>query len=604
MRRAPETGILGRIAEAGARCCDPSRAAMTAASSDTPLCARGVGAGLAMGVVVDRRAGNVIWRMATMDARSDALAAGQAALERGAWEQARAAFERALAAEAGPEALEGLATAAWFLDEAPLVFDARERAYAGYRGAGRAMDAARVAIALAWDYRVFRGEAAVGDGWLARARRLLEGRGPTCERGWLLLREASFALPGDAALARERCVEARALGRELDDVDLEMTALALGGLVRVSQGEVAEGMAELDEATTAATAGEMRDHFAIGFSCCYLIFACERVRDFERAGQWCERLARMSMSWNDRRLLPVCRTHYGTVLVLRGEWARAEAELSEGAAGFAARPALAADALARLADLRWRQGRTQEATALLAQAEHHPLAVLCNAAIALERGDAADAVDGAARYLRQIGAGATERAPGLELLVAAHAQAGRPQDAAAAARELRAIADAAATAPLLGAARQAEGRLRLAERDPDGAREAFEDAVELLGGAGLPFETAWARVDLAGALWALGRGEAAGRELERARLGFAELGAAGGERRVAALQARRGAGGLSAREHEVLHLVAKGQTNAEIAAALVLSEHTVHRHVANILAKFGCSSRTAAVARATQEGLL
>jgi LuxR family transcriptional regulator, maltose regulon positive regulatory protein len=542
--------------------------------------------------------------MATIDDRSDFLAVGEAALQRGAWEQARVAFERAVATAAGPDAFEGLATAAWFLDEVPLVFDARERAYAGYREAGRAIDAARVAIALAWDYRIFRGEPAVGDGWLARARRLLEGRRPTRERGWLLLREASFALPGEPTLARHRCAEARALGRDLDDVDLEMTALALEGLARVSQGEVAAGMAALDEATTAATAGEMRDHFAIGFSCCYLIFACELVRDLERAGQWCERLARLSMSWNDQQLLPVCRIHYGTVLVLRGEWARAEAELSEGGAGFAARPAFAANARARLADLRRRQGRTDEATALLAQAEHHPLAVLCNAAIALERGDAADAADGAARYLRLIGTAATDRAPGLELLVAAHAQTGRPQEAASAARELRAIANAAATTPLLGAARQAEGRVRLAEGDHDGARVAFEDAVELLGRAGLPFETAWARVDLAGVLRALGRADAARRELERARLRFAELGAAEAERRVAALQARRGGGVLSAREHQVLGLVAEGRTNAEVAAALVLSEHTVHRHVANILAKLGCSSRAAAVARAIEEGLL
>jgi DNA-binding NarL/FixJ family response regulator len=58
------------------------------------------------------------------------------------------------------------------------------------------------------------------------------------------------------------------------------------------------------------------------------------------------------------------------------------------------------------------------------------------------------------------------------------------------------------------------------------------------------------------------------------------------------------------REREVLALVAKGRTNAEIAVALVVSEHTVHRHVANILAKLGCSSRAAAVARAGEQGLL
>src|SRR5881397_387208 len=259
----------------------------------------------------------------------------------------------------------------------------------GIAKVGRAVDAVRIAIALAWDYRAVRGERAVSDGWLARARRLLEGRGRTQERGWLALREASFALPGDATLARERCAEAEALGRELGDVYLEMTAIALDGLAQVSQGEIAEGMARLDEATAAATAGEMRDPIAIGFSCCYLIFACERVRDFERAGQWCERVARMAEGWNIRALRAVCRDHYGTVLILRGEWSEAEVVLSEAAAATAVRPGEGKDVLARLAELRRRQGRTEEALALLGQAEHHPLAELSQAAIALERGDAA-----------------------------------------------------------------------------------------------------------------------------------------------------------------------------------------------------------------------
>ena len=540
--------------------------------------------------------------------REDPVAAGEAALLSGEWEEARAAFEQAVGADASPEALEGLAMAAWFLDDALVVFDARERAYAAFREAGRPIDAARVATALAWDYRIFRGEPAVSDGWLARARRLLEANEPTREQGWLALREASFALPGDPTLARARCAEAHALGLELGDVDLEMTAVALEGLVRVSQGEIAQGMAQLDEATTAATAGEMHDRFAIGLSCCYLIFACERVRDIERAGQWCERLARMSkVSNHDRALLPVCRTHHGTVLVLRGEWARAEVELTEAAAGLAARPGMAGDALVRLADLRRRQGRTEEATALIAQAPHHPLAVLCRAAIALERGDAVDAADSAAGYLRLMGEAQTERALGLELLVGAQTLAGRPSEAAVAAQELRAIAATAGTPSLLGAACHAEGHVRQAAGDRDGAREAFEDAVELLGRAGLPFESARARVDLAGALRVLERDDAAGQELERALEGFSALGAAGEERRVAGLQESRHAdrgGALSRREHEVLSLVAQGQTNAQIAAALVLSEHTVHRHVANILRKLGSSSRAAAVARAAELGLL
>ena len=545
--------------------------------------------------------------MATADVRSDDLSAGATALAQCNWAEARAAFERAVAAGGGPEALEGLAQAAFFLDEAALALDARERAYAGYREGDRPVDAARVAIALAWDYRALRGERAVSDGWLARARRLLDGRGPTRERGWLALREASFALPGDATLARERCAEAEALGRDLGDVDVEMTAIALDGLAQVSQGEIASGMARLDEATVAATAGEMRDPVAVGFSCCYLIFACERVRDLERAGQWCARVAGMAADWNIRALRSVCRAHYGTVLMLRGDWERAEVELTEANAVLAVRPGEGADALARLAELRRRQGRSEEATALIGQAEHHPIAILCRAALALEQGNAAAAADGAGRYLRLMGGARTERAPGLELLAEAQSDAARPDEATAAARELSAIAHKAGTEPLLGAARHAEGCALAASGSMDDAREAFDDAVALLGRAGLPFEAARARAALACSLRDLGRKDAAGLEFDRAAEELARLGAAAEERRTRALRAGRRAGGpveLSPRECEVLGLVAQGKTNAEIAATLVLSEHTVHRHVANLLAKLGCSKRAEAVAVALEEGLL
>jgi DNA-binding CsgD family transcriptional regulator len=531
---------------------------------------------------------------------------GNEALRNAEWEAARNLFARALEQEVTPEALEGLAKAAFFLDEAELALESRERAYTGYREAGRAVDGARVAIALAWDYRAVRGERAVSDGWLARARRLLEGCGPTREHGWLAVREASFALPSDAALARERCAEAEGLGRELGDVDLEMTAVALDGLARVSAGEIADGMARLDEATAAATAGEMRDPIAIGFSCCYLIFACERVRDFERAGQWCERVARMAEGWNIQALRAVCRAHYGTVLVLRGEWSSAEAVLSEAAAVMASRPGEASDALARLAELRRRQGRTEEALALIAQAEHHPLALLCQAAIALERGDAAAASDGAARYLRLLGEGRTERAPGLELLAEAEAAAGDAGAADAAADELSRIAHGAGTDPLRGAARHAAGCARRATGAFEEAREAFEDAVQLLGQARLPFEAARARVGLAQTLRNLGREEPAQRELERAQEQFAALGARGEERRASALSLPDSTGErplLSARESEVLRLLAEGLSNKQIAARLTLSEHTIHRHVANILVKLRLSSRTAAAAYAAKHGL-
>jgi hypothetical protein len=171
----------------------------------------------------------------------------------------------------------------------------------------------------------------------------------------------------------------------------------------VSQGEIAVGMARLDEATTAATAGEMSDPVAIGFSCCYLIFACERVRDSDRAAQWCQRLARMAADQHVQALRAVCRAHYGTVLMLRGEWGRAEVELTEAASVLEGAPREGADAFARLGELRRRQGRGDEAVRLIGQAEHHPLAIMCRAALALERGDPSAAAEGAARQLRSLG---------------------------------------------------------------------------------------------------------------------------------------------------------------------------------------------------------
>jgi len=544
--------------------------------------------------------------MAAADVRSD-LGAGKAALSKCAWAEARAAFERASQAGGGPEALEGLAQAAFFLDEPDLAIDAHERAYAVYRAADRAVDAARVAIALAWEYRAYRGEPAVSDGWLGRARRLLEGLGPTRERGWLALREASFALPGNPRLARERSAEAESLGRELCDIALEMTASALTGLALVSEGEIPAGMARLDEATMAATAGEMSDPVAIGFSCCYLIFACERVRDLNRAAQWCQRLAAISAEQNVRALQAVCRAHYGTVLMLRGEWEQAEVELTDAAAVLARTPREGADAFARLAELRRRQGRSDEALSLIGQAEHHPIAVLCRAALALEGGDLEAAVDGAARYLRLHGGAIVERAPALELLAEVHGQAGHADEAMAAARALRAIADRVRTDPLLGAARHAEGSAHAAAGSSEAARQAFEDSVGLFASAGLPFEMGRARVALACSLRALGRKEAAFAEFDRAHAAFRRLQATAEERHTRQLRAGRQPKGriqLSPREQEVLGLVVQGKTNAEIAAMLVLSEHTIHRHVANILAKLGTSSRTAAAATATEQKLI
>jgi DNA-binding NarL/FixJ family response regulator len=64
-----------------------------------------------------------------------------------------------------------------------------------------------------------------------------------------------------------------------------------------------------------------------------------------------------------------------------------------------------------------------------------------------------------------------------------------------------------------------------------------------------------------------------------------------------------GANGLSDREVEVLRLIVRGKSNAEIAEELTISRHTVIRHVSNILAKTGAGNRTEAVGYAYEHGL-
>lgn len=558
------------------------------------------------------------------DKRSDPLAAsasesvseGRRALEEGEWTRAREYFARACELDGGPEAWEGLGAAAWWLDDAETVFDTRQRAYRLYCDREDRLGAARVATWLAWDFNAFRGDRAVANGWLRRARSLLDGIEPSVEHGWLAVREASLVLGRDAARARDLSAEGVKLGRSLRSIDLEMNSLALEGLALVSLGAIDSGMARLDEATTAALAGEMRDPIAISFACCYLIFACERVRDFDRAGQWCERVSELSDGWSFRPMFAVCRAHYGTVLTWRGSWREAESELSSAATELdSTRPALAADGVARLGELRRRQGRLEEAAGLFERAEPHPLAALGEGAVALDAGGAERASDCARRFLRMLPEERrTERAPGLELLVRSEIALGHHGEAEVALRELRSIADATGTEAMEAAASQADGIVARAAGDFDRARQALEDTALLFERSGAPFETGMARLELAAVLAKLERLPDAAREARLALDSLEPLGARREADRARAVlehagspgepRSRRRPGELTPREVEVLRLVADGLSNREIADRLVLSEHTVHRHVANILAKLAVSSRTAAVARAAERGVL
>lgn len=541
------------------------------------------------------------------------LEAGWTALARGAWEEARGAFETAVAEAETAEALEGLSWAAWWANDAAATFDARERAYGLYRALDDVRGAGRMATWLGTDHVDFRGELAVALGWLGRARRLLDGIEPGVEHGWLWVHEAEKQLlMGDTARARELGAQAAKLGERLGLVDLQMMGLASEGMARVAEGDVQAGMSRLDESAAAALGGEFRDMWAVGWSCCYLIQACEQVRDYGRAGQWCRRLEEWSERMDVQFVNRVCRAHYAGVLMWRGIWLEAEQELIDCAERLAElRPPMAAEAVVRLAELRRRQGRLDEAEEIFEQVAEHPLALLGLGEVCLDRGEAVGARDRAQQYLRETPADAgTLRAPGVELLVRAQVALGDVGGATTAAKELDEVASRVGTQPLRAAARFAEGIVGLAAGELESARTAFEDATRMFHRSGAPFEAARARVELARALAAASRPRDAARELRSAATTLRRIGAAHALGRVEALERacrepRSGSPGtLTQRECEVLRLVAKGMGDRMIAEELVLSEHTVHRHVANILGKLGCASRSAAVAHALTRRLI
>src|SRR6188472_4297320 len=315
--------------------------------------------------------------MKTEAAGSDFLGTGRAALVRGDWPAARVAFEAALRSAEEPAALEGLGLAAWWLDLADIVFDVRERAYRIYRERDDRVGAARMAVWIAWDTAAFTGEQAIANGWLQRAHRLLADHPNTTEHASLALRSGIFALldDGDPEAAERLASEAVRIGQALGAVDYEMVGRALHGFARVTAGSVEEGLQELDEVNAAVLAGEMNDRVLIALACCYLIAACERIRDYERAVQWCDRLKAFCTKWGLRPLFAVCRTQYASVCMWRGAWEEAEHELTSACEELAiCRPAMTTEGLARLGELRRRHGRRDEAATLFERSGAHPIA--------------------------------------------------------------------------------------------------------------------------------------------------------------------------------------------------------------------------------------
>ncbi len=443
---------------------------------------------------------------------------------------------------------------------------------------------------------------------------LLEPLDPGPDHGRLAFHEGYIAhLSGDTAKAGELGARAAELGRRCDIPDLEMLGLALQGATLVARAQVAQGMRCLDEATATALAGEATVPISGAWACCFLVTACSAVLDYERAFEWCDRIAEFAERYGSHYMLAFCRAEYGEVHLWRGRWTDAEEMLQASIEDFSrSRPAMVGGPLVGLAELRRRQARVEEAAQLLDQAGPSAAAQLCRARLALDRGETQHAVDLLERMLRQVPAERKlERAPALELLVRAKVARGDLDEGRAALTALREIERLVETAPLRATVELAEGLVEAACGNHERARVLLEDAFDRFQRCGAPFEASKARLELATSLAALGRADTAEREASAALECLRDLGAeAEAERARRLLDASKrsdsapGLPGITPREREVLGLVAQGLTNRQIAERLVVSEHTVHRHVTNMLRKLDLPSRTAAAAFAVRSGLL
>jgi ATP/maltotriose-dependent transcriptional regulator MalT len=395
-----------------------------------------------------------------------------------------------------------------------------------------------------------------------------------------------------------------------------MLARAIEGLAMVTAGEIAPGMSRLDEAAAAAIAGEAADILARGWILCLVMDACDRVRDYDRAAQWCARARDFAASESEAGAMfySFCRPHYAVVLMWRGEWEEAEVELVAAIDHLdVTAPPMAVEAVVRLAELRYRQGRWKDAAALFQRVESEPLAQLGRAELALSRDDSAGAVELAQRYLRRIPPNdRIERAAGLDVLVRALTADGRAASTAEPLEELTGIAEDVGTDALRASASYGHGLVAAARADFQEARRMMEDAVDAYRRAGAPFELGRARASLARSLRDDDRKDAAVAEARAAYDVLFALGALGETRSVVDLLREMGVetpepapprarGPLTGREAEVLGLIAQGRSNQQIADALVLSIRTVERHISNIYGKIGAEgpgARAAATAYA------